>query len=84
VPPSRLRYRRIHDGGILFDEHTWNTHVLNPAAAAIYEALLQRSQGKPAPSSETLQLVLDELGLNPDTQEIRELLPVLKRLGVVL
>ena len=84
MPPSRLRYRRIHDGGILFDERTWNTHVLNPAAAAIYEALLEHSQGKPVPSSETFELVLDELGLNPDTREIRELLPVLKRLGVVL
>ena len=84
MPPSRLRYRRFHDGGILFDEHTWKTHVLNPAAAAIYEALQEHAQAKPVPSSETFKLVLDELGLNPDTQEIRELLPVLKGLGVLL
>ena len=84
MPPSRLRYRRFHEGGVLFDERTWKTHVLNPAAAAIYEALQEHSQGKPAPSSETFQLVLDELGLKADTQEIRELLPALKRLGVIL
>jgi len=71
------------DGGILFDAHSWKTHVLNPAAAAVYETLLEHSQDAPYPVSETLHILQNELGLDPDTPEIQELLTRLKRLGIV-
>jgi PqqD family protein of HPr-rel-A system len=83
VPDIRLRYRRVGEGGVLFDLHTWETHILNPAAAAVYEVLREEFGDTPAANADVLRL-LDELGLDPDAQHTRELLFMLERLGLVI
>lgn len=78
-----MSYRRVGDGGVLFDLHTWETHILNPAAAAVYEALRDEFGGTPAANAEVLHL-FDELGLDPDAQHTRDLFSMLERLGLVI
>jgi hypothetical protein len=84
VPSSRLRYRPLGNGAALFDEHTWKTHILNPAAAAVYEALMEESGGKPVSTADATLLLRGGLGLDPDSEDTRKLLSMLQRLGVVI
>jgi PqqD family protein of HPr-rel-A system len=83
VPDIRLRYRRVGEGGVLFDLHTWETHILNPAAAAVYEALREEFGATPAAHADVLRL-LDEFGLDPDVQHTRDLLSMLGHLGLAV
>lgn len=83
MPPPRLRYRHIGDGGVLFDEDTWQTHILNSAAAAVYEALMEEFGGGPAANADVTHL-LEDMGLDPDAQHTRDLLSMLDRLGLVI
>ena len=71
------------EGAVLFDEHTWKTHILNPAAVAVYDALAASSQDGPAQRHEAVEFLQDELGLDPNSKEASNLLAMLKRLGVV-
>ena len=71
------------DGAILFDENTWKTSILNPAAAVIYEALIDEYGGRPIAIADAIHLIDTALGLDPDSQNTRELLSTLQRLGLV-
>ena len=79
-----LRYRPLGEGAVLFNEHTWRTHVLTPAAALIYTALLETSNGHPIAKDAALQVLEQELDVNPEAPEIRRLLNMLEHLGVVV
>lgn len=79
----RLRYRRIGGGGVLFDERTWKTHILNPAATAVYEALKAEFGNGPAANADATRL-LDDMGFDPDAPHTRDLLSMLERLGLVI
>ena len=59
--PLPLRYRPLGEGAVLFNEHTWRTHVLTPAAALIYTALLETSNGEAVAKNTALQVLEQEL-----------------------
>ncbi len=82
--PLPLRYRPLGEGAVLFNEHTWRTHVLTPAAALIYTALLETSNGEAVAKNTALQVLEQELDVNPEAPEIRRLLKMLEHLGVVV
>ena len=82
--PLPLRYRPLGEGAVLFNEHTWRTHVLTPAAALIYTALLETSNGEAVAKNTALQVLEQELDVNPEAPEIRRLLNMLEHLGVVV
>lgn len=79
-----LRHHPLGEGAILFNERTWRTHVLTPAAAIIYDALLETSNGAPVTMDAAIHLLRQELDVNPDTPEIRRLLATLKDIGVIV
>jgi hypothetical protein len=77
------RYRRLGDAAILFDENTWKTHVFTPAASIIYEALLEHFGTAPIPLRETSDFLAHDLDLDPSSDDIKEMLSMLRQLGVV-
>lgn len=86
IPPSiaqPLLYRRLGDGAVLFNPRTWNTHILTPAAAIIYDALKEQSTGEAIPASDAIAFLTSELGVDTDSEEIRRLLGMLRHLGVI-
>ena len=82
--PLPLRYRPLGEGAVLFNEHTWRTHVLTPAAALIYTALLETSNGEAVAKNTALQVLEQELDVNPEAPENRRLIKMLEHLGVVV
>ena len=82
TPP--LRYRRLGDGGVLFNPRTWNTHILTPAAAIIYEALTEQSEDVPMPAEQAITFLKGELDVDPTTPEIQQLLAMLRQLRVIV
>lgn len=73
----------MDDGGILFDEATWRTHILTAPAAVVYEALVEHGGGGPVALAEARNLLRDALGLDPDAPEMGRLLGSLTSLGVI-
>ena len=82
TPP--LLYRRLGDGGVLFNERTWKTHILTPAAAIIYEALTEQSDGSPMPADQAITFLKGELEVDPTSPEIKQLLAMLRQLRVIV
>ena len=78
-----LRYRPMDDGGILFNETTWNTHILTASAALIYETLIEQSGGDAVTMADARDVLRDALDLDPDSPDITQLLAMLKTLGVI-
>jgi PqqD family protein of HPr-rel-A system len=77
-------YRRLGEGAVAFDQRNWQTHVLTPAAAVIFEALSESSDGKqPLPLSQALRLLRDELEVDTDSNEIRQVLRSLQEMGML-
>ncbi|MCP5249798.1 MAG: hypothetical protein H6942_14895 [Candidatus Accumulibacter sp.] len=79
----RLHYRRLGDGGAVFDSRNWQTRILSPAAAVIFEALSEAGGGSPLPRSEALALLRNELEVDTDTAEMREVLRSLREMGML-
>ena len=71
------------DGGVLFNEITWRTHILTPAAAIMLDALLEHSGGEPLPMEQAISFLSSDLGVDPELVETREFLAMLKHLGIV-
>ena len=77
-----LRFRRFDDEAIVFDPLSWDAHLLNPAAAAVLELLLE------SPRSEAdVVAFLGEM-LQPDEQagaaaHAMKLIQDLQSLGLV-
>lgn len=81
MPP--LLYRRLGDGGVLFNRRSWKTHILTPAAAIIYEALSEQSKDNPIPSEQAITFLRGELDIDPTSPEIKQLLAMLRQLRVI-
>ncbi len=78
------RYRCLDDdGAILFDETTWNTHILTASAAIVYETLVEQGGGDAITMDEATGVLRDALDLDPDTPDIAQLLAMLTTLGVI-
>lgn len=71
-------------GAVLFNHHTWQTHILTPAAAIMLEALLEHFGHEPVATRQALDFFSSELGVDTDLRETAEFLVMLKRLGVVV
>lgn len=82
MKPS-LHYRRLGDGGVLFNRRTWKTHILTPPAAIIYEALAEQSEGGAIPTQRAIEFLQRELSVDTDSNEIQQLLTMLQRLRVI-
>ena len=76
-------YRRLGDGGAVFDSKSWQTHILTPAAAIIFEALAEISDGGPVPQAQAFELLRDELDVDIDTPEMKEVLRSLEEMGIL-
>lgn len=73
----------MDDGGILFDETTWKTHILTAPAALVYETLIDTSSGQAVSKDEVYRILREQLGLEPNAPEASQLLAMLKMLGVI-
>jgi PqqD family protein of HPr-rel-A system len=76
-------YRRLRDGGVVFDAATWQTHVLTPAAALICEALLESPMDKPLPRGAAERILVRDLDVDPAAPDVRQVLAMLSDLDVV-
>ncbi|HAY25933.1 MAG TPA: HPr-rel-A system PqqD family peptide chaperone [Candidatus Accumulibacter phosphatis] len=77
-------YRRLGEGAVAFDQRNWQTHILTPAAALIFEALSEIGNGDdPVPMSAALSLLRDELEVDTDTPEMRQVLRSLQEMGIL-
>jgi len=79
-----LVYRQLGNGGVLFNERTWKTHILTPAAAIIYEALTEQSEDVPMPAEQAITFLQKELEVDPTSPEIKQLLAMLRQLRVIV
>ncbi|MCM8611836.1 HPr-rel-A system PqqD family peptide chaperone [Accumulibacter sp.] len=80
----RPLYRRLGEGGVAFDQKNWQTHILTPAATIIFEALSEIGDGQqPLPLDRALRFLRDELELDTDTDELRQVLRSLQEMGML-
>jgi PqqD family protein of HPr-rel-A system len=80
---GRLDYRRVGEGAVLFDRHTWQTHILTPAAAIIFETLLEASRRVRLSRDEALCILRRDLGVDPAEAPIVRLLDTLAAIGMI-
>ncbi|MCG5517322.1 MULTISPECIES: HPr-rel-A system PqqD family peptide chaperone [unclassified Ectothiorhodospira] len=73
----------MDDGGILFNETTWKTHILTASAAIVYETLIEHGGGNAVTATEARDALRNVLDLDPDTPDITQLLAMLETLGVI-
>ena len=78
-----LIYRRLGDGGVAFDEATWQTHLLTPAAAVIFETLVERATTGALPLAAAEDLLARELDVDAGSHEVQQLLHMLQELNVI-
>ena len=89
-PPAEVRYaatqglriREFEDDGVVFEPVSWEAHLLNPAALAVLELLLE------APRSKSEVAVFLNDALSPDErsradEHAHRLLAELRSLGLV-
>lgn len=73
----------MDDGGILFDETSWKTHILTASAALVYETIIDTSDGQAISKDEAYSIMQDQLQLKSNAAEAAQLLAMLKMLGVI-
>lgn len=76
-------FRRLGDGAVVFDPHTWQTHVLPPAAAAIADLIDELAAEGTVSRARVRAALRDELDLDADTPTIAELLRSLHEIGML-
>jgi PqqD family protein of HPr-rel-A system len=76
-------YRRLGDGGVVFSVASWETHLLTPSAAVIFEVLLEHADSGPLEMSCAEEVLSADLGLNGATPEIRKVLGMLQEIGLI-
>jgi len=81
----RLSYRRLGEGGIIFDHRTWKTHILTPAAVVVYDALQEANanHGGALSNQDACALLEQDLDLDINTPASQQLLRMLKHLGII-
>jgi PqqD family protein of HPr-rel-A system len=80
---AEISYRRLGDGGAVFDSKSWQTHILTPSAAIIFEALAEICEDGPVPQAQAFELLRDELDVDIDTPEMKEVLRSLEEMGIL-
>jgi len=80
----QLLYRRLGEGAVALDLRNWQTHVLTPAAAVIFEALSEIADGdRPLPLPQALELLRHDLEVDTDSPEIHQVLRSLQEMGML-
>lgn len=80
----RPLYRRLGEGGVAFDQKSWQTHILTPAATILFEALSEIGDGdQPLPLERAQRFLRDELEVDTETDEIRQVLRSLQEMGML-
>ncbi len=80
---SKPLLRRLDDAAVVFDTVTWQTHLLPPAAAVVADLVDELSESGPVTIGRISAAVRDELALDPDRPEMRELLRMLEEIGML-
>lgn len=81
---TKLQYRKLGDGGAVFDPASWRTHVLTPAAAIIFEALTEvGAENETLSRSRALGFLRDELEVDTETPEMQQVLRSLQEMGML-
>ena len=81
---TKLQYRKLGNGGAVFDPANWRTHVLTPAAAIICEALTEvGAEEGTLLRSRALDFLRDELELDTETPEMQQVLRSLQEMGML-
>lgn len=76
-------YRRLGDGGAVFSYSDWQTRILSPAAAIIYEALDDFGEGRIVHYDRALIFLRDELDVDVTTPAVRQTLQTLRDIGML-
>lgn len=79
----RLNVRRLGDAAVIFDDATWQTHVLPPAGAVVVDLADELSASGPVSVERLSAALREELELDPDAPEMRELMRVLIEIGLL-
>lgn len=79
----QLFYRRLGDGAAVFNSSDWQTHILTPSAAIIFEALAEIRDGASVPQHRALALLHDELEVDTNTPEMQQVLRSLREMGML-
>lgn len=75
--------RRLGDAAVVFDSHTWETHLLPPAAAAVADLIDELAEEGPVTMARVATALRAELELESDTPQIEELLRMLNEIGML-
>ena len=81
-PASALCWKQWHDGTLVFNALSGNTHLLNPTAAMVLRALEQR----PANAVELAEQLASQIGVEADEElatQVETLLSNLDELGLI-
>ncbi|EXI89277.1 MAG: hypothetical protein AW11_01600 [Candidatus Accumulibacter regalis] len=80
---TRLLYRQLGDGAVVFDTANWHTHILTPAAAVIFEVFAEAGNGDAIAESRALELLREELDVDPGSPEMQQVLRSLQEMGML-
>ncbi len=83
---SELRhpiFRRLGDGGAVFSYVDWQTRILTPAAAIIYEALEDLGGGHAVRCDRAITFLRDELDADVSTPAVQQTLQTLRDIGML-
>jgi len=82
--PSRIHFRPLGEGAVIFDEQTWLTHILTPAARIICEHLAEHAAAGTLTTQQAVQLLRDDLDADVNSADIEELLRTLRAIGLIV
>lgn len=80
---ARLLYRQLGDGAAVFDKTSWQTHILTPAAAIIFEVFTEACDGESVATSRAIELLKEDLDVDPGSPEIQQVLRSLREMGML-
>ena len=75
--------RRFGETVVVFDELTWQTHILPPAAAVVADICLEMPTSQGTTDDDLFAAVQAELGLDLDPIEIKELFRMFRKIGIL-
>ena len=80
---QRPIFRRLGDGGAVFSYVDWQTRILTPAAAIIYEALEDWGGGQTVQYVRATDFLRDELDVDVTAPAVQQTLQTLRDIGML-
>lgn len=75
--------RRLGDAAVVFDPRDWQTHILPPFAAVVAEVLAELPAHEQRSADAVAAVLRAELDLDAETPELRNLLRMLRTIGLL-